>query len=377
MTRVLQFVADGSPGGGTTHVRQLLNGLRWQFESAVLTQVNSSLYRTSKDSGFPAFGGNFFAGRLSRVDPRCVRSLRAAVRVFRPDVIHCHGGRAAFYRSFLPDKCRTVYTAHGLHYSRKPNRLSRTLGRLGERWACRRVDRALYVCEHDESLARADRLLALSTRANVIYPSIAPHERKRGPSDERPFTVGFIGRLVEQKNPRLFVEVMKQLPGVQGVLGGGGALYEELKQECSQSDLSSRIEMTGDLAHADVLQLLCRIDVLVMTSLWEGLPALLLEAMYVGVPVVSVPVGGVPEIIDHERTGLLSRGIEAGQLAALVRRLHDNRRERVEIADAAQEQVKGKFLEPQMVQAIGDVYRELLRTARDGQAQAISLAANT
>jgi glycosyltransferase involved in cell wall biosynthesis len=376
MMRVLQFVADGSPGGGTTHVRQLLNGLRSQFDAAVLTQVDSNLYRTSKESGFPTFGGDFFAGRFSRVDPRCLRPIRSAIRVFRPDVIHCHGGRAAFFQSLLAKKCRTVYTAHGLHYSRKPDRISRTLGRVGERWACRNVDRALYVCKHDAALARSDRLLAGATRSYVIYPSVAPHAQQRCPSDDRPFTVGFIGRLVEQKNPRLFLDVMKQLPNVHGVLGGGGPLLDDLKQECARAGMSSRIELTGDLAHADVLRLLCRIDVLVMTSLWEGLPALLLEAMYVGVPVVSVPVGGVPEIIEHGQTGLLAGGNEADQLAALVQQLHDNPTEREALAAAGQKQVKGQFLEDHMVQAIGDVYREVLQTGPDERTP-IPLAATT
>jgi glycosyltransferase involved in cell wall biosynthesis len=377
MLRVLQFVADGSPGGGTTHVRQLLYGLRTEFESAVLTQYNSSLYRMSQEAGFRTYGGDFFAGRLSRIDPRCVRPIRDAVRDFRPDIVHCHGGRAAFFRSLLSKKTWVVYTAHGLHYSRKPNFVSRTMGRIGERWACRRVDRALYVCEHDATVARTDRLLPPATPANVIYPAIAAHAHNRAAGNGRPFTVGFIGRLVEQKNPRLFVEVMKQLPDTQGVLGGGGPLHDSIKQEIARNGMSSRIEMTGDLAHDDVLHVLGRIDLLVMTSLWEGLPALLLEAMYFGVPVVSVPVGGVPEIVEHGRTGLLSAGTEAAQLAALVRQLRDDPDKRSAIAACARNQVQGKFLESHMVESIAVVYRELLASNSANRTRATSLATST
>jgi glycosyltransferase involved in cell wall biosynthesis len=377
MSRVLQFVADGSPGGGTTHVRQLLNGLRTEFECGVLTQSDSSLYRTSKEGGFSSFGGDFFAGKLSRLDPRCVRAARRAIRDFEPDVVHCHGGRAAFYRSFLPKQTRVVYTAHGLHYSRKPNRVSRTMGRIGERWGCRKVDRAVYVCEHDAALARTDRLLPRSTRVSVIYPAIAAHAHERAPRESRPFTVGFVGRLVEQKNPLMFVEVIKQLPGMHGVLGGGGPLLDAVKERIATSGMSSRIEMTGELAHADVLEVLCRIDVLVMTSLWEGLPALLLEAMYLGVPVVSVPVGGVPEIVEHQRTGLLSDGCESSQLAALVRQLYDTPDELSAIAAAARSQVQGKFLESQMVESIAAVYRELLPPQTVDRTRAHSLATST
>ena len=220
------------------------------------------------------------------------------------------------------------------------------MGRIGERWACRRVDRAVYVCDHDAVLARTDRLLPPATPANVIYPAIAPHAHNRAAGNDRPFTVGFIGRLVEQKNPQLFVEVMKQLPDTQGVLGGGGPLHDSIKQEIARQGMSSRIEMTGDLAHDDVLRVLGRIDVLVMTSLWEGLPALLLEAMYFGVPVVSVPVGGVPEIVEHGRTGLLSAGTEAGQIAALVRQLLDDPGKRTAITASARTRYKANSSNP-------------------------------
>ena len=212
---------------------------------------------------------------------------------------------------------------------------------------------------HDAALAQTDQLLPRSTPADVIYLSIPPNAHQRSNGD-RPFTVGFIGRLVEQKNPFLFLEVMKQLPGVRGVFGGGGPFFDELKRRCIRDGLAPRLEMTGDLEHADVLQLLCSIDALVMTSLWEGLPLLLLEAMHTGVPVVSVPVGGVPEIIEHGRTGLLSRGYDAGELAELVRRLRNDPLERASIAAAAQSEVKEKFLESQMIASIGNLYREVL-----------------
>jgi glycosyltransferase involved in cell wall biosynthesis len=360
MDRILQFVADGSPGGGTTHVRQLVAGLRSQFEVAVLTQVDSSLYRSSSNSGLCTFGGDFFSAPFSRVNPRCVDSLRSAVRAFQPDLIHCHGGRAAFYQSFLPKKHRTVYTAHGLHYRRKPRWTSRTLGRLGERWACRKVDRVIYVSKHDAGIAQMDRLLRRSTRAQVIYPSIAASAHQRSGCDKRPFTVGFVGRMVEQKNPLLFVEVMNQLPGVAGVCGGGGPLLDAVTKACHRHQLSSRLEILGDLEHVDTLRLLCRLDVLVMTSLWEGLPILVLEAMYAGVPVVSVPVGGVPELIDHGQTGLLSQNYRADELAALVRQLQNDPKRRASISAAAQKQVKENFLESQMIAALADLYREVL-----------------
>jgi glycosyltransferase involved in cell wall biosynthesis len=90
------------------------------------------------------------------------------------------------------------------------------------------------------------------------------------------------------------------------------------------------------------------------------LPILVLEAMYAGVPVVSVPVGGVPELIDHGQTGLLSQNYRAEELAALVRQLQNDPKRRASISAAAQKQVKENFLESQMIAALADLYREVL-----------------
>ncbi|QDU27131.1 Alpha-D-kanosaminyltransferase [Anatilimnocola aggregata] len=358
--KVLQFVADGSPGGGTTHVRQIVRGLCGQHEVALLTQRDSFLSHHAADMSVKLFEGDFFQGPLSRVNPRCVMQVRNALRRFQPDVIHCHGGRAAFFRSFLLDNIPTVYTAHGLHYSKKRNIAARTLGRWGERLACRHVDHAIYVCKHDAMLAKSDHLLSPRTPVSVIYPSIAPHSLQRQSRNTAQPTIGFIGRLVPQKDPQAFVEIVERLPEVRAVLGGGGELEPQIRAAAISRGLDSRMEMLGELSPAGVQESLSRIDILVMTSRWEGLPALLLEAMYLGVPVVSTAVGGIAEVVEHGQTGLLSRSGNCDEMADLVRRLIDNPQEAQQIASRAREQLTAQFLEPAMVASITNVYRQVL-----------------
>ena len=92
--RVLQIVADGSPGGGTTHVLQILRGLRNRCSFGLVTQRDSYMLDEARSLGIPSFGVDFFHSRL---DPRVPLNLRRIAGEYGARVVHLHGGRAAFF----------------------------------------------------------------------------------------------------------------------------------------------------------------------------------------------------------------------------------------------------------------------------------------
>jgi len=94
--KVLQVVADGAPGGGTNHVMQLLRGMS-NVDCGLVTQNGSYLFEQASKLGIPVIGGEFFRSRLDR---QAVSTIKSAIGNFSPDLVHCHGGRAAFFRSF-------------------------------------------------------------------------------------------------------------------------------------------------------------------------------------------------------------------------------------------------------------------------------------
>ncbi len=117
--------------------------------------------------------------------------------------------------------------------------------------------------------------------------------------------IGFIGRLEYQKDPLLFVEMMEFLPEYSATIVGDGALAPMVKQEIVKRGLSGRVHMVGELSHGEALKILATLSVVVLTSRWEGLPVLVLESMGMGVPVVSMNVSGLEEIIHDEVNGML------------------------------------------------------------------------
>ncbi|MEM9411968.1 MAG: glycosyltransferase [Planctomycetota bacterium] len=340
--KILQFVCDGSPGGGTNHVNQLLHGLRHELDCALLTERDSYLYHLAKQAGFNVYGGEFFRGRLDRNAMTYIRDL---VRDIKPDLIHCHGGRAAFFQSFMDRDVPAIYTVHGFHFARK-NFFPRSFGWMAEFHSIRRMSHIIFVSEYDRRLAVQRYLLPRGKSHSVIHNGIEPlppacEKQRRG--------IGFLGRLVHQKNPELFLDIAERMPEHQFLLAGGGELEPKIRKEIDQRNLKDRVKLLGSLDHAQAIEFISKLQVLVMTPRWEGLPLLLLEAMFLRVPVISTAVGGVPEVIQHGQTGLLADSGTADQFVSHIESLLGKHEFRKRLVDRARSVAETSFSQEKML----------------------------
>ena len=347
--KILQFVADGAPGGGTNHVMQLLTGLGANYENVLLTQKDTYLFDLAKSNGIKVIGGDFFRGRLDRA---AIATVREAIADERPDLVHCHGGRAGFFRSFLSREIPTTYTVHGFHHAQK-SWIPKTMGWAAEYWTMRRMDHVFFVSDYDRQLAVRQRLLPRTTSFRVVHNGIAPLEPN--PTSER-LGVGFIGRFVYQKNPELFLDVVERMSDQKFVMAGGGELDEKIRADVKSRGLEDRVELLGSLDHKSALEFISKLDVLVMTPRWEGLPLLPLEAMFMKVPVVSTAVGGIPEVIQHGETGMLSASENADELAGHISDIIADKKLRDSIVENAFERAHKHFSQDAMLTQIRDSY---------------------
>jgi glycosyltransferase involved in cell wall biosynthesis len=353
MKKIIQFVADGAPGGGTNHVMQLLTGLGTEIRNVLITEKDSYLYDLARSRGIEVVGGHFFK---SRIDRGAVALVKKTINQYQPDIVHCHGGRAAFFQSFLSRRTPTIYTVHGFHHARK-SLPARSLGWMAEFRTMRLMDKILFVSDYDRQLAIDQNLLPTAKPFRVIHNGIEPLEPRSG---QQRLGIGFVGRFVYQKNPELFLDVVERMPEQKFVMAGGGELEEKIYDEVKRRGLSNRLTLLGSLDHVAALELISKLDVLVMTPRWEGLPLLPLEAMFKKVPVVSTAVGGIPEIIKHRETGMLSQSEDAQQLADHVQALIDDEDLRNAIVNQACAEVHLKFSQSTMLDQIRRTYNNVL-----------------
>ncbi len=165
-------------------------------------------------------------------------------------------------------------------------------------------------------------------------------------------------RFTEQKGLRYLLEAMPKVheavPNTHLVMAGYGPLAEELEKTAASLDVDTVTHFVG--ARLDMVEVLLALDVYVLPSVWEGLPMVLLEAMAAGLPVVASRVGGVPEAVEHERTGLLVQPRRPAELAAaLIALLRDEERRRA-YGLAARRAFEERFTAQHMTRRYAELY---------------------
>jgi glycosyltransferase involved in cell wall biosynthesis len=159
---------------------------------------------------------------------------------------------------------------------------------------------------------------------------------------EGAFIIVSIGRLTEQKGYIYLIEatarLRQQLPVARVYIVGEGELRETLQMHIAQLDLQDTVALVGSLQN--VTDVYTAADLFVSSSLWEGLPTVILEAMAMQTPVVATDIEGTRYLVQHERTGLLVPPADPDALASAVMRASQESARMRTMAQAALERVR-------------------------------------
>jgi len=194
----------------------------------------------------------------------------------------------------------------------------------------------------------AEKIHVIHGGVNVDRLSPRATSGKKGP-----FRILCVARFEEVKGHAYLVEACRLLRE-RGInfecrLVGGGLLLPSIEKQIKRADLCERIRLLGERSHQEVVQEFLRADVLVLPTAptasgkCEGSPTVLKEAMACGLPVVSSLVGGIPELVDDKRTGILVRPRDAATLADALQQLHDDAALRRQLGRAGREKVVREF----------------------------------
>lgn len=320
--------------------------------------------------------------RRVAVTPRHKRDLRGALDLAglmhdeRPDVVHCQDRRAGLVGRLLSRRRGgVVYTLHGV-----PDSLSalvrgnlqvaerRPRDRPAYLWAERALalrgapvvvpSRALadYVVEHVGVPERQVHVV----RNGVDPVRFAPGLRDEGSSSA--VEVLWIGAVVPTKRVDVLIDALVALDvgaPVSLALAGTGELEPELRARAERSGVADRVRWLGWVAEPAAL--LATAEVVCLPSAAENLPLVLLQAMASGAAVVASAVGGVPELVDHGRTGLLVPPGDVAALATALRDLAEHPERRRAMGVAARAAVLDGWTTAACVDSLLDVYEEAVR----------------
>lgn len=288
---------------------------------------------------------------------RIIARARDVVRRERIDILHAHGYKENFVAAWisrLGDAAHVVRTQHGAPepytgWKRAKQILTEALDRFTTRYA---TDRVICVSHR---LARGMRHYAAPQQLLTVHNGIEVERvrssfsraeaRRRLNLPESAEVVGTAGRLVPVKRLDIFLQAARWLtnarPETRFVIAGSGPEEARLRELAASLGIADRVLFAGH--RDDVHDVLRAMDIFVISSDHEGLPMVLLEAMALGVPVVARAVGGVPEVIEDGKSGLLVASADPEALALRCAALFADADEREQVAARAAARVASDF----------------------------------
>jgi glycosyltransferase involved in cell wall biosynthesis len=354
--------------GGQNQVLLTVAGLAELGHQAVLVAHEGGALRLRASEGLRFVG---IAPR-SEFDVHAAWQLAKVVVDVQPEVIHAHDPMAVALTAMALEMPAArglvplVVASRRVDFHLKRHAFSR--------WKYRHVDvfiaasaaiRSILEADgippdridivHDGvNLARVDKHPAVDAHAAFWLPAGAP-------------VVGNVAALAPHKGQRDLVsaaaEVVRHSPNTRVLIVGEGELRPALERQIKDLGLERHVLLTG--FRDDALGLMKSFDLFVMSSITEGLGSAVLEAMACGRAVVATRAGGLPEAVEHERTGLLVPVRDPMALAAAIRRLLEDAALREQFGRAGRTRVDQQFSVEQLVSGTLGVYEARLRDRRE------------
>ena len=364
---LLVAAATSTTGGGEKHVADLVRMLPARgIEVGLVTPSGGDLAALAGLTGVPFHHAEIASG-LSAAGRR---QLRSAITTFQPDVVHAHGSRAAFYARLADGNAvnRCVYTLHGIHYEQAGSSLRRIALLNVDRRLKGRTAHFVTVCESDRRkgarLGVLDQPDTTTVYNGIEPPAVVPvrgtFRTELDLAEDVPLALS-VGRFHEQKDQatllRAWALVRERVPAAVLALVGAGELEAQLRALAHELGLGRSlrfVEPRPELAQAYV-----DADCFCLSSLWEGLPYVVLEAMAYGLPVVSTGVDGIPEAVAHGTSGLLVPSADPASLATAIVGLLGDGVLRQQMGEAGARIVTERFGLARMADELVDVYRRV------------------
>jgi glycosyltransferase involved in cell wall biosynthesis len=343
--KIIRIIARINVGGPARHVIWLTKEFNdSEFQTVLLAGTvppgEEDMAWFAEENGVSPVFIEELSRELSLKDIISLWKIYKRLRKEKPDVIHTHTAKAGtigriagmFYRLFSRKKVSIIHTFHGHIFHSYYGNLKTKIFLLIEKFLARfATDKIVVISEQQFEEIHREFGIGTSSQFEIVPLGIdlksfsEPDLRRNILRDElgaaeTDIIVGFVGRLTEIKNISLILKAAKlfreqktpESPNIRFVIVGDGNLRNELEAESASYELQETVRFVGNLENiADVYAAL---DVVALSSLNEGTPLSLIEAMANGKPVISSAVGGVIDLLgdveaEHDRFNVCQRGL--------------------------------------------------------------------
>ena len=358
--RVLQVINSLHAGGAEALLKnfviQAKNNKKMQMEICVLYS-NGIFRKEIKNKGISIWD----LGLKFKYDLRGIIKLISLIKRGEYSIVHVHLFPANLFGSlaslFLPKNTKFIFSEHNVYNRRRSFKIFKIL----DTFIYCRYYKIICVSKQVQ-VALIEWLPNLQRKSVVISNGVIVSDLSNR-SPIKKYDVLFVGRLTKAKGVDILIKAInilkeKYRKEIKAVIVGKGDLEEELKELVKELGIEKEVEFLG--VRKDIEKLMKSTKLFVLSSRWEGLPLTILEAMSSGAGIIATKVGGIPEIIQNGKEGILISPEDSETLAGAIAELLKDRELRVKLGINAYKKVKEKYSIEVYSKNILELYKSLI-----------------
>lgn len=370
MKKIL-YICEAIGGGVRKHILDVLThsdnskySISLIYSKTGIDEVFGDNLNTLRDKGIKLHAIENFFNHISLIDD--IKALYKIVKIInevQPDIVHCHSSKAGALGRVAAKMCRIrsiIYTPHA--YSFQNYTLSKSKRRLYiliERLLGKITNVTINVSEGERQNAIENNIVG-ENNSIVIYNGINYIEQSVDNLSDT-IKIGTTMRMEVQKDPLTFIEIAKIVvnkhPNVEFIFVGDGQLNNEIKECIEKYNLGKSVKLLG--FQKDVIDIVGTFNIYLITSLYEGLPYSIIEAISLGKPIVATNVTGNNEVVKNGYNGLLFEPMNAQEGAEKIESLLNDFSLMNEYGLNSRKLYKEYFTIEQMLEALDIIYNNL------------------
>ncbi|MFT7343540.1 MAG: glycosyltransferase involved in cell wall biosynthesis [Lentimonas sp.] len=385
MPKVLRIINRFNLGGPTYNVAYLTRYLNHGFETKLIGGVSDkgeadSMHILNSQGLYPETIENLKRNPNIKDDIAAYRCIKQIIQEYKPDIVHTHASKAGALGRLAAANLKVpivVHTYHGNVFQGYFGKISSTIFKIIERWLARKTDGIVAISPQQENELSEKHQICKKEKIRVIPLGFDLSRFSENKEEKRILTrekynlkdddlaIAIIGRLAPVKNHVFFIDtVFKAAKITQKSLKvfvvGDGEERGNIEEIISKKTLPKNLEFvfTSWVKEMDVFN--AGMDIICLTSKNEGTPVSLIEAQASGVAVLSTDVGGVRDVVDHDKTGIIVPPNRIDLFVEKLLVLIEDKQKRDFMSQNGWNYVKDKFHYQKLVDNMERFYLELL-----------------
>ncbi|PVC76048.1 glycosyltransferase [Priestia megaterium] len=348
MRRKILHISQAPIGGVVEYLKLYFNNYDQElFDQELICPSEGNITDVARANGIKANNIKMVREISPLTDLKSIIEIRGIIKEVNPDIIYLHSSKAGALGRIaaLGLSNKVVYNAHGWSFTIKTSNIKKSIYGKIERVLAHFTDLIINVSkdEYEQALIYKIPKEKMITVTNAIDVDLYKKHSKSKFFEK--FVIGFVGRLDEQKNPMFLIdialEIIPKIPNALFYVVGDGELKKEFTEKINQNQLNQYFYMAG--WSSNVAEEICNFDVALMISKWEGFGLVVCEYMAARKPVIGVPVGGVKNIINHKKNGILVSEYNPSEFSEYILELKEDVISKDSIANQAYIDVTEKY----------------------------------